>query len=62
MEYIVPSFILLIFLIGIVSIGCSMFEEDNTPTYIPTNNKKNTTLDLDDDDLIIVANELFEDE
>tara|TARA_E500000178_G_scaffold338663_1_gene379228 strand:- start:718 stop:903 length:186 start_codon:yes stop_codon:yes gene_type:complete len=60
MEYIVPSFILLIFLIGIVSIGFSMFQDNDIPTYIPTKDKRDTT--LDDDDLIIVANELFEDE
>jgi len=37
----------------------SIFFETNTPTYIPTKNDSKT---LDDDDLIIVANELFEDE
>ena len=37
-----------------------MFQDNDIPTYIPTKNKRDTT--LDDDDLIIVANELFEDE
>ena len=60
MEYIVPSFILLIFLIGIISIGCSMLYENDTPRYVPTRSKQDNT--LDEDDLIIVANELFEDE
>jgi len=59
MEYILPTLILLLFLTGIGCMFMSIFFETNTPTYIPTKNDSKT---LDDDDLIIVANELFEDE
>ena len=41
----------------------SIFFDTDTPRYIPAKNNSNDNIKtLDDDDLIIVANELFEDE
>ncbi len=63
MEYILPSFIVLLFLTGTLCMFMSIFFDTDTPRYIPTkNNRKDNVKTLDDDDLIIVANELFEDE